>query len=82
MRVSDRGRFDPTRLAVARSSRRCGRLIRSRCASTRADSIDSRPAPSCATAIEAGQSPDVIWKSWEADLHPLPRAARAKYLIY
>jgi len=80
MRVSDRGRFDPTRLAVA---------ILAAVRATHPDSLRFNPrgfdrlatGPELRTAIEAGQSPDVIWKSWEADLARF-RAARAKYLIY
>ena len=80
MRVTDRDRYDPTKLAVAMLA-----AVRA----THPDSFRFNPrgfdrlatSPELRTAIEAGASADAIWKSWEADLARF-RTARARYLIY
>ena len=80
MRVTDRDRYDPTKLAVA---------ILAAVRATQPDSFRFNArgfdrlatGPELRTAIDAGQSPDVIWKSWETDLARF-QVTRAKYLIY
>jgi len=80
MRVTDRERYDPTKLAAA--------IL----AAVRASHPDSfrfnargfdrlATSPELRTAIEGGVSADTIWKAWEADLARF-RTARARYLIY
>ncbi len=79
LRVTDRARYDPTRLAVALlaaihaahpDSFRFGR---------RFDQLAA--GPELRTALEAGQSVTAIWARWAAPLAAF-RATRAKYLLY
>ena len=80
MRVTDRDRFDPTKLAVA---------ILAAVRATHPDSFRFNPrgfdrlatGPELRTAIEGGISAETIWKAWEADLARF-RATRARYLLY
>ena len=79
LRVTDRARYDPTRLAVALlaairaahpDSFRFGR---------RFDQLAA--GPELRVALEAGQSVTAIWARWAAPLAAF-RATRAKYLLY
>ena len=79
LRVTDRTRYDPTRLAVALltairaahpDSFRFGR---------RFDELAA--GPELRVALEAGQSVPAIWARWGAPLAAF-RATRAKYLLY
>ena len=79
LRVTDRGRYDPTRLAVALlaairaahpDSFRFGR---------RFDQLAA--GPELRAALEAGQPVAAIWERWAAPLAAF-RGMRAKYLIY
>lgn len=80
MRVTDRDRYDPTKLAVAiLATVRASEPDSFRFNARGFDRLTS--GPELRTAIEAGQAPDVIWKPWETDLARF-RATRAKYLIY
>lgn len=80
MRVTDRERYDPTRLAVA---------ILAAIRATHPDSFRFNArgfdrlatSPDLRTAIEGGVPAETIWKSWEADLGRF-RATRTRYLIY
>ena len=80
MRVTDRDRYDPTKLAVA---------ILAAVRAAHPDSFRFNPrgfdrlatGPELRTAIEAGVPAETIWKAWEADLARF-RTARAQYLIY
>jgi uncharacterized protein YbbC (DUF1343 family) len=80
LRVTDRERFDPTRLAVA---------ILTALRATHAGAFEFRAShfdrlatgPELRLAIEAGKSPRDIWESWEPALSQF-RTARKKYLIY
>jgi len=79
LRVTDRARYDPTRLAVA--------LL----AAIRAAHPDSfqfgkrfdllAAGPELRAALEAGQPARAIWERWAAPLAAF-RATRAKYLLY
>ncbi len=80
LRVTDRARYDPTRLAVA--------LI----AAVRAQHADSfqfrsghfdrlASGPALRVALAAGMPPRDVWADWDAALAGW-RAARAKYLVY
>ena len=79
LRVTDRGRYDPTRLAVALlaairaahpDSFRFGR---------RFDQLAA--GPELRAALEAGQPVAAIWERWAAPLAAF-RGMRAKYLLY
>ena len=79
LRVTDRARYDPTRLAVALlaairaahpDSFRFGR---------RFDQLAA--GPELRVALEAGQSVTAMWARWGAPLAAF-RATRAKYLLY
>ena len=80
MRVTDRDRYDPTKLAVA---------ILAAVRAAHPDSFRFNPrgfdrlatSSELRTAIESGVPADTIWKAWDADLARF-RAARGKYLIY
>jgi uncharacterized protein YbbC (DUF1343 family) len=78
-RVTDRARYDPTRLAVAL-------LVALRQVEPsfqlRAASFDRLAGgPDLRRALEAGQSASTIWDSWQAALVRF-RDMRAKYLLY
>jgi uncharacterized protein YbbC (DUF1343 family) len=79
-RVTDRERYDPTRLGVAL-------LVALRATHPaqfqfRAQSFDRLASgPELRTAVEAGRGAPEIWDSWEQDLTRF-RELRAKYLIY
>ena len=80
MRVTNRDRYDPTKLAAA---------ILAAVRAAHPDSFGFNPrgfarlatSAELRTAIEGGVPADTIWKAWEADLARF-RAARARYLIY
>ncbi|HWC72644.1 MAG TPA: DUF1343 domain-containing protein [Gemmatimonadales bacterium] len=79
LHVTDRARYDPTKLAVAL-------LVAVRATHPtqfefRAQSFDRLAAgPELRLAIEAGKSAQEVWAPWSADLDRF-RAIRAKYLI-
>lgn len=79
VRVQDRTRYDPTRLAVAI-------LVAIRATHPtqfqfRAASFDRLAAgPDLRLGVEAGKPAPAIWASWEADLARF-RATRARYLL-
>jgi uncharacterized protein YbbC (DUF1343 family) len=80
MRVRDRERFDPTKLAVALLS--AIRAAHSDQFQFRLASFDRlATGPELRAALEAGRSPQDVWSSWEPDLARF-RTTRAKYLIY
>ena len=79
VRVQDRTRYDPTKLAVAL-------LVAIRATHPtqfqfRAASFDRLAAgPDLRLGVEAGKTAPAIWASWEADLARF-RATRARYLL-
>jgi uncharacterized protein YbbC (DUF1343 family) len=79
MRVTDRARFDPTRLAVAILS--ALQATHAGAFEFRASQFDRLAGPELRLAIVAGKSPREIWESWEPALTKFWNA-RKKYLIY
>ena len=80
IRVRDRGRYDPTKLAVALLA--ALRAVHPDQFQFRAASFDRlATGPELRTALEAGRSPEEIWTGWEQDLARF-RGTREKYLIY
>ena len=80
VRVRDRERYDPTKLAVAVLA--AVRAVHPEQFQFRAASFDLlATGPELRTAIEAGRSPQEIWESWDPDLARF-REIRVKYLIY
>ncbi len=79
-RVTDRRRYDPTRLAVALLA--VTRAAHPTAFQFRAESFDRlATGPVLRQAIESGRPAEEIWGAWEPDLSRF-RAARAKYLLY
>ncbi|MGH7753309.1 MAG: hypothetical protein ACREN5_10880, partial [Gemmatimonadales bacterium] len=79
-RVSDRRRYDPTRLAVAVAV--AIRETHSDSFAFRVQSFDRLAAgPELRRAIEAGTRPEVIWRTWAESLDRF-RRSRANYLLY
>jgi len=80
LRVADRARYDPTRLAVA--SIAAIRAVHPNQFQFRNDSFDRLAAGhELRAALEAGRPMREIWEGWERDLARF-REVRAKYLIY
>ncbi len=80
IRVRDRERYDPTKLAVAVLA--VLRAVHPEQFQFRAASFDRlATGPELRTAIEAGRSAQEIWESWDPDLARF-RETRVKYLIY
>lgn len=79
-RVTDRSRYDPTRLAVA---------LLAALVTLYPDSFQFRPAsfdrlavgPELRLALSAGRAPAQIWDAWSAPLERF-RQTRLKYLLY
>lgn len=79
-RVTDRARYDPTKLAVALlAAIRAAHPDSLRFHVATFDRLASGPA--LRTAIEGGQAPETIWARWEEPLAAF-RAARTAYLLY
>ena len=79
-RVSDRARYDPTRLAVALLVA-LRRMEPSRF-QLRAESFDRLAGgPELRRALQAGHAASTIWNSWQGPLAGF-RQMRAKYLLY
>lgn len=80
LRVTDRLRYDPTRLAVALLA--AVRAVHADSFQFRAGHFDRLAAgPALRTALQAGTGPRDIWAGWDAGLAQW-RTARAKYLVY
>ena len=80
LRVTDRERADPTKLAVALLA--ALRAVHVSEFQFRGATFDRLAAgPELRVAIEAGRPPEEIWRSWEADLARF-QEIRARYLIY
>lgn len=80
LRVTDRAKYDPTRLAVALLV--AIRAVHPTDFQFRAQSFDRLAAgPELRLAIEAGQESPQIWSGWDAGLTRF-RTSRSKYLIY
>ena len=80
LRVRDRERYDPTKLAVALIA--AIRAVHPAEFQFRLQSFDRLAAgPELRMAIEAGRPLQEIWDSWNSDLARF-RETRAKYLIY
>jgi uncharacterized protein YbbC (DUF1343 family) len=80
LRVRDRERYDPTKLAVALLA--AIRAAHPGQFQFRAQSFDRLAAgPELRSALEAGRPVQEIWDSWSSDLERF-RQTRAKYLIY
>jgi uncharacterized protein YbbC (DUF1343 family) len=80
LRVTDRARYDPTRLAVALLA--AVRAVHPDSLRFRAAHFDRLAAgDALRQAVAAGAAPRDIWASWEADLGRF-RESRAKYLAY
>jgi uncharacterized protein YbbC (DUF1343 family) len=78
-RVTDRSKYDPTRLAVALLV--AIQAIHPTELQFRAQSFDRLAVgPELRLAIEGGKSAREIWAAWDADLASF-RATRAKYLV-
>ena len=79
-RVTDRARYDPTRLAVA---------LLAGLVALQPDSFEFRPAtfdrlaagPELRLALSAGHAPAQVWDGWSAALERF-RRTRLKYLLY
>lgn len=79
-RVTDRGRYDPTRLAVA---------LLAGLVALHPDSFQFHPSsfdrlaagPELRLAVSAGRTPVQVWDSWSAALDQF-RRTRLKYLLY
>jgi uncharacterized protein YbbC (DUF1343 family) len=79
-RVRDRGKYDPTKLAVAVLA--AIRAIHPAEFQFRAQSFDRLAAgPELRRALETDRPPQEIWDSWEQDLTRF-RVNRTKYLMY
>ncbi len=79
VRVTDRAKYDPTKLAVALLV--AIRVIHPTELQFRSQSFDRLAAgPQLRLAVEAGKSASEIWGTWDADLSSF-RATRAKYLV-
>ncbi|MBI1966365.1 MAG: DUF1343 domain-containing protein [Gemmatimonadetes bacterium] len=80
LRITDRGRYDPTRMAVALLA--AIRAVHPGSFTFRNDSFDRLAAgPELRRGLEAGQAPSEIWRAWSAALGRF-RVTRAKYLLY
>jgi uncharacterized protein YbbC (DUF1343 family) len=80
LRVTDRGRYDATRLAVALLAG--VRAVHADSLLFRAGHFDRLAAgPDLRVALLAGAAPRDLWVSWEAALAQF-RESRAKYLVY
>lgn len=80
LRVRDRQRYDPTKLAVALLV--AIRAVHPAEFQFRAQSFDRlATGPELRTAIEAGRPAHEIWESWTSDLERF-RATRGRYLLY
>jgi len=80
MRVTDRERADPTKLAVALLA--ALRAVHPDQFQFRAANFDRlATGPELRAALETGRSPQDIWNGWEQDLVRF-RGTREKYLIY
>jgi uncharacterized protein YbbC (DUF1343 family) len=79
-RVSDRDRYDPTRLGVALLASL--RALYPNDLRFNAAAFDLLAAgPALREALQSGASPERIWSGWEAALTNF-RGTRAKYLLY
>ena len=79
LRVTDRGRYDPTRLAVALLAAIRAAHPDSFRLSRRFDALAA--GPELRAELESGQRASTIWERWVAPLAAF-RAMRAKYLLY
>jgi uncharacterized protein YbbC (DUF1343 family) len=80
LRVVDRERYDPTRVAVALlAAIRAGHTRDFRITPQRFDGLAA--GADLRRAIEAGQPASQIWAMWDDDLKRF-RSGRAKYLLY
>ena len=80
LRVTDRGRYDPTHAAVALLA--ALRAVHHDSLRFVAEYFDRLAAgPALRAAILAGRAPSAIWRSWEGGLTQF-RRVRVKYLMY
>ena len=78
--MTDRGRYDPTRAAVALLA--ALRAVHPDSLVFVAERFDRLAAgPELRRALVAGTAPSVVWRSWERALARF-RRARLKYLLY
>jgi len=80
LRVTDRRRYDPPRVAVALLA--AIRAVHADSLRFRNDGFDRLAGgPALREALVTGRAPDVIWRSWQRGLERF-RRERAKYLLY
>jgi uncharacterized protein YbbC (DUF1343 family) len=79
LRVVDRGRYDPTRTAVALLAAVRAVHRDSFAFNTRFDGLAA--GPELRRALSVGRTPAAIWRSWAPALAQF-RRSRAKYLVY